>query len=129
MPEAIAAFLAAKEREAKANADRLAAEASIVALMGPLPAEGTTRIDADGFTVAVATSMRRTVDAEALSQIAPKIPEAIGKRLLRWKPELVLRELRYLQDNEPELYAVIAEAITTAPAKPAVRVEPIKEAA
>ncbi len=99
----------------------------LLAIVGELPTEGTTR-HGDGELVAVIkTGVRRKVDADVLARIAPSIPEAIGKRLLRWKPDLVTSELRYVQNNEPEIYAVLAEAITVTPAKPTIRIEAAKQ--
>ena len=61
-----------------------------------------------------------------LCQIANDIPEAIAKRVFRWKPELDLRELRYVQQNEVELYGVIAQCITMKSAKPSITVERVE---
>lgn len=119
----------AKDAEAAASAARLQAEQAVLALVGELPAEGTTRKDAGPLQLVIQTSIRRSVDADKLAAIAGRIPEEIGKRLIRWKPELVARELHYLQNNEPDLYGVVATAIEAKPAKPSIRLEPTKEAA
>ena len=119
----------AKHDEARCTAVRLEAENRVLELIGDLPAEGTTRAEAGEYVAIVTSAMRRTVDADKLTEIAAQIPEAIGKRLIKWKPELVTRELRYIQDNEPEIYSVVATAIEAKPAKPSVRIEPSKEGA
>lgn len=127
LSDALASLSAAKDAEAAAVAARLNAEADLLAIVGELPDEGTTR-QADGALVAVIrTSLRRSVNTEALTRIAPKIPEAIGKRLLRWKPELDTKELRYVQNNEPQVYALLAEAIQVKPAKPSITLEVAKQ--
>lgn len=114
--------------EAEAVQARLRAENALLAIVGELPSEGTRRFE-DGELVAVVTaSITRKVDSDKLTAIAPQIPEAIGKRLIRWKPELVTTELRYLQANEPELYGIVAQAIEAKPAKPSIRVEAVKQA-
>lgn len=123
LAEACAALEGAKQVEAEATARRLAAENQVLAFIGQLPAEGTTRSEDAGYIAVIQTSVRRSVDADKLADIAPAIPEAIGKRLIRWKPELVTRELRYVQDNEPEIYALVAQAIEAKPAKPHVKIE------
>ncbi len=129
LQQACEKLAALKLAEHEANLARLAAENEVLALVGDLPAEGTTHRDAAGWRATVTTSVRRSVDTDKLTEIASRIPEAIGKRLLRWKPELVTRELRYVQANEPELYSVIAQAIEAKPAKPSVKVERVAEAA
>lgn len=117
----------ARAAEAQATTERLLAEKTLLAIVGELPTEGTTR-HSDGELVAVIqTGVRRKVDADKLAEIAGQIPEAIGKRLLRWKPELVTAELRYVQNNEPDIYRALSEAITVTPSKPAIRIEAAKQ--
>lgn len=129
LAEACHRLALSKEAEAAANAARLEAEQAVLALVGELPTEGTTRKDAGALACVITTSIRRKVDADKLTEIAAQIPEEIGKRLIKWKPDLVTAELRYLQNNERELYAVVAQAIEAKPAKPAIRLEPATEAA
>ncbi|MEO7917715.1 MAG: hypothetical protein ABIR16_08740 [Dokdonella sp.] len=115
----------AKTSESEATLTRLSAENAVIALVGKLPDEGTTRFEDGEFIAIVATSIRRTVDPEKLAQIAARgdIPEAIGKRLLRWKPELVTREFRYIELNEPDIYTALVPAIESKPSKPSVKIE------
>lgn len=126
LAQAARELAAAKAAEQAANAARLEAEERVLLLVGELPPEGTTKHEAGDLVVKVQTSIRRTVDQAALEQVAHLIPEAIGKRVLRWKPELDTRELRYIQSNEPEIYANLSRAITAKPAKPTVSVESVK---
>jgi hypothetical protein len=116
----------AKAAEAAAAQARLDAESVVLSLAGELPLEGTTRCVAGDLQAVIVTALRRSVDADKLAALAVEIPEAIGKRLLRWKPELVTAELRYIERNEPALYAIVAQAIEIKPSKPSVRVEPVK---
>lgn len=121
--DAVEELAAARVAEDAANVRRLRAEEAVLECLGNLPEEGTRKEQLGPWQLSVTTSIRRTVDAEALAAIAPKIPEAIGKRLIRWKPDLQMRELRYVQSNEPEIYAVLAQIITAKPAKPSVKLE------
>ena len=116
-------LIQAKAAEQQANHARLVAELEVLDLLGELDGEGTTKFEAGDYKLTVRTSMTRNVDKDVLAQIAPNIPEAIAKRVFRWKPELDLRELRYVQSNEIELYGLIAQAITMKPAKPSITVE------
>lgn len=126
--DAIRALNAAKAIEAEATQARLRAENALLAVAGTLPLEGTTRFHGGGLTAVVQTSIRRSVDADKLREIAGQIPEAIGARLIRWKPELVISELRYIEGNESELYTLVARAIEAKPAKPSIRIEAAKAA-
>ena len=116
-------LIQAKAAEQVANHARLVAELEVLDLLGELDGEGTTKFEAGDYKLTVRTSMTRNVDRDVLCQIAPNIPEAIAKRVFRWKPELDLKELRYLQSNEVELYGLIAQAITMKSAKPSITVE------
>lgn len=126
LSQALHALDHARAAEADASLARLQAEQALLDLVGELPAEGTTRRDDGELVAVIQTGVRRKVDADVLARIAPSIPEAIGKRLLRWKPDLVTSELRYVQNNEPEIYALLAQAITVTPAKPSIRIEAVK---
>lgn len=116
-------LIQAKAAEQVANHARLVAELEVLDLLGELDGEGTTKFEAGDYKLTVRTSMTRTVDKDVLAQVAPNIPEAIAKRVFRWKPELDLKELRYLQSNEVDLYGIVAQAITMKPAKPSITVE------
>lgn len=121
---AAAALARAKADESAAQKARLQAEAALLAaIVDPLPAEGTTHVDAGTYKVTVRTSVSRSVDQNKLREIAASIPEAIGNRLFRWKADIEMRELRYLQSNEPGMYSMVSAAITAKPAKPSVAVE------
>ena len=119
-------LIQAKAAEQVANHARLVAELEVLDLLGELDGEGTTKFEAGDYKLTVRTSMTRNVDRDVLCQIAPNIPEAIAKRVFRWKPELDLKELRYLQSNEVELYGLIAQAITMKSAKPSITVERVE---
>lgn len=121
-------LLALKDQEAQAKAAREKAEQDLLALVDKRD-EGTVRADTDMHKIAVRFTLTRSVDGEKLAQVAPQIPEAIGKRLLRWKPELVTSEVRYIEANEPEIYALVAQAITVKPSKPSITIEAIESIA
>ena len=126
LERAAEALIQAKAAEQQAQHARLVAELEVLDLLGDNHGEGPTKVDAGAYKLTVRTAMNRAIDRDVLCQIAPEIPEPIAKRLFRWKPELVLSELRYLQSNEIELYGVIARAITMKPAKPSITVERVE---
>lgn len=125
--DALTALEAAKVAEAEATLRRHEAERAVLAIVGELPAEGTRRFEASGLVAVVQTSSTLKVDAAKLAEIAPQVPEAIGKRLIRWKPEVAAGEWKFLRSNDPELYALLATAIEAKPAKPSIKLEPAKQ--
>lgn len=126
LERAAEALIQAKAAEQQAQQARLVAELEVLDLLGEIDGEGTTKFEAGNYKLTVRTSMNRTVDKDELARIAPQVPEAIAKRLFRWKPELDLKELRFVQSNEPELYGLIAQAITMKSAKPSITVERVE---
>ncbi len=119
----------AKAREKIETEARLRAESGLLELLRhceTIPTEGTVTTTHGQFKIAVRCSINRTIDRDALCQIAPTVPEEVAKRLFRWKPELDLKELRYLESNEPAIYALVAQAITAKPAKPSISVEAVE---
>lgn len=127
LDQAAVALERARAARAAADAKVAEAEAALLALVTNRQQEGTTRADTEHFKISVVDKINRSVDSEELARIAPQIPEAIGRRLINWKPELRMTELRFIQNNEPEIYAIVAKALTAKPAKPSVSVERIEQ--
>lgn len=123
--EAAAMYELAKmqhERTAEALSE---AHANLVALM-PTKDEGSVTIKGESYKVAITYGVNRTVDAAALEAIKSSVPAALFEQAITYKPALVLPGLRYLQSNEPEAYAALAQAITARPAKPSVKIEAVE---
>lgn len=126
MAAAAEAVRAAREVERSAQTARLDAEQKLIALASTgteLPTEGTYTERFGALKVSITNKLTRSVDQGALVKVAGQIPDAIGQRLFRWSADVNLRELRYLQANEPAIAATVSACITTKPAKPAVSVE------
>lgn len=119
---AAADWMDAKEFEERANAARIEAEQRLCGLL-TLQTEGTTKACAGVYRVTVTTKLNRALDVEKLADLDKKIPAAILRRLVDYKPTLNLRELRYVEQNEPEHYKAFSQALTVKPAKPSVKVE------
>lgn len=125
--EAARAYERAKAEHA-ASAKRLDdAHATLVAQCAKKD-EGAVTTETDAYRVTVTYGVNRTVDQAALNALWPTIPEG-ARRVFPVKHGIDVKELRHWQNNEPETYAVLAQAITAKPAKPAVKVEPIESAA
>jgi hypothetical protein len=121
----------AKRTENLANEARIRAENDLLALLTP-KTEGSVTTSTDGYKVTVTYGFNRTVDEAALNAIKDEIPTGLFDQVINYKPSLILAGLRHIQSNEPDTYAVLAQAITSKPAKPSVKVEaiePLQEAA
>lgn len=126
MAAAAEAVRAAREVERSAQTARLDAEQKLIALASTgaeLPTEGTYTERFGALKVSITNKLTRSVDQGELVKVAGQIPDAIGQRLFRWSADVNLRELRFLQSNDPEIAALVSKCITTKPAKPAVSVE------
>lgn len=126
LDRAAARLEAIKSEEAALRARRLQAENDILDLVSATTNEGTVTTTGALYTIKVTYGINRTVDRAAFDAIKGDIPDAIRDRIIRWKPEVDLRELRYVQQREPAVYGVLAQAITAKPAKPSVSVEAIE---
>jgi len=117
-----------KAEEKVATDRRVQAEQAIAELLAAhLPEEGTFAAHGTYYAVKVTTKLSRTIDKAKLADVVGLVPEAIFHRLFEYEPKLNLKELRYVHQNEPHFYAVVAQAITTKPAKTVVAVERVAE--
>lgn len=121
----MAELQAAKIAEAKAIERRIDAEMALIAELGQPKAEGATSYKIPGYRITVTGVVNRTVDPVMLAQVKAVMPPALFDQAIRYKPDIVLAGLRYLQNNEPEAYGLLAQAITAKPGKTQVKVEPI----
>lgn len=119
---------AAKAREDAARAERIALEEDLLPLLTARN-EGAITEHGDAYKVTVTYGVNRTLDAAALAAVKSELPAALFEQAIEYAPKLKLAGVRYLQNNEPQAYAVLAQALTAKPAKPSVRVERIDSAA
>ncbi len=87
--------------------------------------EGSETTSTEFFRITTTGKLTRALDEEALCLVRSRIPEGIFDRVIRYKPELILRDLRYVEANEPDVYRLFADAITTKPAKTTLKIERI----
>lgn len=102
-------------------------EAAIIAIVGANE-EGAKSEKTQFYKVTTTGKLNRKLDVNGLNEVRHLIPDEFYARLIRVKPEVNLTELRYVQNNEPEIYSVIAGVMTTKPAKTAVAVEKLEAA-
>lgn len=123
--QAAANLEAAKIAEARATEARIAAEMDVLRLMPSKP-EGSVTERGLRYKATVTYSITRSLDVAALDAVRSKIPASLLEQAIEYAPKLKLAGVRYLQANEPETYAVLAQAITAKPAKPSVKVEALQ---
>ena len=112
-----AAWLDAKAAEQKANEARVAIEEQIVAALGQKE-EGAQTHKVGDFKIEIVGKVSRKLDFAAWDLVKDKFPENL--RPIKVKEELDEKGVKYLQLNEPQLYAILPLEIK--PAKTAVKV-------
>lgn len=117
---------AAKLEEARAIAARIGIEQRMTEVLG-VREEGAQQHRGEHYKVTITGVLNRKFDEAALSAVAGRIPTPLLLQAVRYKPEPITAGLRYLRNNEPETYAVLAEALTVTPGKPSVKVEAVQE--
>lgn len=110
----------AKAAETAANKARIEIESQMIALTG-CKEEGSQTHDAGALKVTITGKLNRTLDRALWSEIERTIPKAL--RPVEYVPRLDTKGLRYLENNEPDIYRTIAKALTVKPGKPAVSVK------
>lgn len=107
-----------KSQEEKANKARLAIEEEIIAITGKRD-EGSKTHEVEGFKVTVTGKLTRSMDWAKWELIKDSIPQQLHP--VKMKAELDETGVRYLQLNEPEIYARLP--VTVKPAKTGIKVE------
>lgn len=116
-------WLKAKQAETAANTLRVDIEDQIVALTGKKD-EGAKTVDAEGFKLTITGKMTRKMDWTKWEAIKSQIPALLHP--VKLKTEIDEKGVKYLQLNEPEIYALLPLEIK--PAKTSVDIKPKEEA-
>lgn len=121
-PEQLAQdLIAAKAAEAKANKARVAIEEQLIEVLGSKPEGAETHELGNGLKVTITGKLTYKADMEQLMQICGALPA--NMRPLKVETKLDETGAKYLKNNEPEVWAMLAKAITVAPAKTAVSIK------
>lgn len=108
----------AKAEEAKATAKRIELEEELIALVGKKEEGAQTHTIGD-FKVTITGKLNRKIDWDIFDKsIAGKIPDSLQP--VKMKRELDETGVKYLANNEPQLYKILAKALTIKPAKTSV---------
>lgn len=111
-----------KQQEDLARNNRITVEQQIIDEYG-CKDEGSQTHKPDGYKVTITGKINRTLDPAAWDSVADRVPANLSP--VKYKPSLDTKGLKYLKENEPDIYRIVAEAITAKPAKPAVKVEKV----
>ena len=115
------AWQQAKDTETAAAHQRRQIEGQIVALTGCRD-EGSQTHTAEHWKITITGRINRTLDREKWSEIRDQIPP----HLRPVKESLDDAGVKWLRDNEPDLYSLIAQAVTAKPGKPGVQIKPVE---
>jgi hypothetical protein len=117
----VEAWREAKRREQTAEAERVLIGNKLASILG-VPEEGAKSHTVGNYSVTVKQPINRTVDwavFDAAKAVAPEgthMPEKV-------KRELDETGLKWIRDNQPELYAEIAKAVTAKPGRIGIEVK------
>jgi hypothetical protein len=109
-----------KRAEENARDARLRIEQEILEQTG-CKEEGSQTHDAGDWRITVTGKLKRKLNADKWREIEDSIPEAL--RPVEYKPALDTAGLRCLENNEPDIYRQICQAIETKPAKPSITIK------
>lgn len=115
--DAASEWMDAKNQEIAANKRRIEIEEELLSFLTS-KTEGSESHQIGPYKVTLTGRFNRKVDFDLLPKLG--IPENLLP--LKYKPELELKGLRYLESNEPEIYKTFCKALTVEPAKTSVTV-------
>ena len=115
--DSAAEWMDAKNDEIAANKRRVEIEEELAGFLSH-KAEGATSHQIGPYKVTLTGRLNRKVDYDVLEKL--NIPAALLP--IKYKPELELKGVRYLEDNEPEVFKTFSKAMTIEPAKLSVTV-------
>ncbi|AMO55653.1 hypothetical protein GZ77_09020 [Endozoicomonas montiporae] len=118
----------AKRHESMARQARLEVEAKILETVG-VKEEGSATIKSDFYKVTTTGGITRSLDAKKFEDIKGRLPLHVAEKVVRLKPELDVRQFKALKDLSPDLYAIMAEAVTSKPRKASVKIERLEASA
>jgi hypothetical protein len=120
LEELAKAWKCAKAKEAKANTARIAIEEQIAAMTG-VKTEGSETHEAGAYKVTVTGKLTYSAQWSKLDAILTTIPEAL--RPVKITRTLDATGLKFLKQNEPDLYQRLADGFSAKPAKTAIEVK------
>ncbi len=89
------------------------------------PDEGSKTHQLDGYKVTITARVNRRIDAKKWHAIREGVPRTLWP--VKDKLEADAKGCRYLAENNPEMWAVVAAAITETPGTPGLQVVEVSE--
>lgn len=114
-------LITAKAVESEANKERVAIEEEIVARLGAKTEGSQTHELSNGLKITITGKLAYSADMPVLLSLCERLPEAL--RPIKRDPKLDETGAKYLRNNEPEIWSLIAPAITIKPAKTSVSIK------
>ena len=88
--------------------------------------EGTVTKNTDFYKVSCTFSIDRKVDSDIARSLAIQLGDEY-ERIFKWEAKIDTKEMRFLIDKKPEVYALCARAITSKPRKPSLKIEEVSK--
>lgn len=111
----------ARIAEKEANEKRVALEEELIALLGSKE-EGSEKHKVGQYLITIQGKLNRKIDWKAFdAHVASKIPASLQP--VKTVRELDVAGVKYLANNEPQLYKLLSKALTVEPAKTYVKIE------
>lgn len=121
LDELAAAWISAKAEEAAANKRRVEIEEEILSLIECKEEGATTVALGNGMKLTATGKLSYSADMGLLVQLAAALPADL--RPIKTEPKLDETGAKYLRNNEPEVWNMIAPAITIKPAKTSITIK------
>ena len=110
----------AKAEEDKAKAKRIELEEELIGLVGQKQ-EGSKTHTIGEYKITITGVLKRKIDWDMFdAAIAAKIPESLQP--VKIKRELDETGVKFLENNEPQIYKVLLPALTIEPGKTNVKI-------
>lgn len=103
-------------------------ETKIISMVGHKE-EGKATVHTDDFDIETNGKLTRSLDQKAIPKIANTLPAQLFDMVFKHSYKLDLKNYRHMQNNEPEVFAVIKDAVTTKEAKTGLVIKPNSEVA
>jgi len=113
-------WLEAKRDEKKANLRRLDIEAQLAQAI-EIKSEGASTTHIEGYKITATQPISRKVDPVAWEKVKSKLPPILWP--VKFKLEADVAGCKYLANNEPELWSMVAEAFEAKPGKIGFKIE------
>lgn len=90
-----------------------------------VPEEGSKTTNVEGYKIVAKGVVNRRLDVDKWDEIREQIPEAL--RPVKYKPSLDEAGVKWLRNNEPEIYTTLAGCITSKPGKTGFTITKVEE--